>query len=279
MEKIKGNIYVETEYLGCNPSFIVTAHGIVMIDSPLKFVEALQWKKEIQKHGGVAYIINTDHHLDHSLGNYLYDGDLILHEGTMKKYLAKGRIESAKAFIKLMDPPSEHLMEQYYIKKPKFAYRGKMNLYLEGEIFELIHISGHTEDETLVYLPMKKVIFTGDNVCTLGIPNLTESFPLEWLGALATLEEMDIEILVPGHGKIGNKDSIKEFRTELQALINEINKKIDEGLTRDDIMREVTYEDKIHVHYPPATSEKYCQMTKMSIGRLYDVLIGCPGRK
>ena len=51
MERIKDTIYVETEFLGCNPSFIITLDGIVMIDAPQKPQEAFKWKKEIQNPG------------------------------------------------------------------------------------------------------------------------------------------------------------------------------------------------------------------------------------
>jgi len=274
MEKIKDNIYVETEYLGCNPSFVVTSNGIVLIDVPgLKLFEVLEWKKKIEKYGEIAYIINTDHHSDHSAGNCFFNGDLIVHEGTMKKSFDKDRIEGVKKFLKLIDPQSEFLMENYFVKKPKFTYDNKMNIYLGGEIFELIHISGHTQDETIVYMPLKKVLFSGDNVCTSGIPNLSESSPLEWLEAIKSMEEMDVEILVPGHGKIGNKDSIKQFHMELLSLLNRVKEKIDNGFSKEDIVREVKYEDTVHLKYPPGTSERFYQMMKMGIAKLYDALI------
>lgn len=271
MEKIKDTIYVETEYLGCNPSFIVTSNGIVMIDAPgLKLLEALEWKKEIEKYGDITYIINTDHHLDHATGNYFFSGDIIIHEGTMRKLFAKDRIENVKKFLKLTDLQSECFMEHYFIKKPKFNNR--MNIYLGEEMFELIHIRGHTEDETIVYMPLKKVLFSGDNVCTNGIPNLRESFPFEWLEALESMEKMDIDVLIPGHGEIGNKESIKQFRIGLSSLLNRVKEKIDKGFSRDDVVRVVSYEDNIHRKYPPKTSEMFHQMMEMSIARLYDAL-------
>ncbi|MFH1242285.1 MAG: MBL fold metallo-hydrolase [Pseudomonadota bacterium] len=74
MERVRDNIYVETDFVGCNLGFVVTSKGIVMIDTPQKPTDALEWKKEIQKHGEVIYIINTDHHQDHALGNFFYEG-------------------------------------------------------------------------------------------------------------------------------------------------------------------------------------------------------------
>jgi cyclase len=85
MQRLKDNIYIETGFIGCNPGFVSTSEGVVMIDTPQKPSEAFEWRKEIQKHGQVRYIINTDHHRDHALGNTYFDGDIVMHEGTMEK--------------------------------------------------------------------------------------------------------------------------------------------------------------------------------------------------
>ena len=34
MQKISNNAYAETGFQGCNPGFVVTSEGVVMIDSP-----------------------------------------------------------------------------------------------------------------------------------------------------------------------------------------------------------------------------------------------------
>lgn len=269
MEKIKDNIYVETEFLGCNPSFVVTSNGIVMIDTPQKPEEAFKWRKEIQNFGDVAYIINTDHHGDHAIGNYYFDADIILHEGTMKKL----NLEGYKNWVKLIDPKSESIIDHYFIRKPKFIFTNKMMVYMGEDIFELIHVRSHTEDETLIYMPKKKVLFTGDTVCTNGIPSLYECYPSEWLESLQFIEGLDFEVLVPGHGKIGNKNSVKQFRKELTRLISRAQEKIDQGLSRDEIIKELRYEDIVHSKYPPALSAHFDQNMNRNIGRVYDLLI------
>ena len=130
MEKIKDNIYVETEYLGCNPSFVVTSNGVVMIDAPgQKPFEALEWKKEIAKHGDIVYIINTDHHIDHSVGNYFFSGDIIVHEGTMKKLLAEDRMEGLKTFIKMIRALLSILDGDY---GEGILFHKKAQVYLQG---------------------------------------------------------------------------------------------------------------------------------------------------
>jgi cyclase len=283
MQCIKDNIYVETGYLGCNPSFVSTSQGVVMIDTPgqLPF-EALEWKKEIAKHGDVAYLINTDHHIDHCIGNYFFDGDLVVHEGAMKKLLAGDRMEALKSFEKMIGPPSQFLVEiidrgLYFVKKPTFTYRDRVSLSLGDETFDLIPIRAHTECETIVYMPRKKILFTGDNVCTCGLPNMSESCPFEWLEALDLMESMDVEVLVPGHGDLGGKDSIGQFRGELKSLMDRIKEKMDQGVGSEDVVREVRYEDRVHLAYPPAFAERFANHIKNSVRRIYGALAekGC----
>ena len=272
MEKIKENIYVETGFLGCNPGFVVTSNGIVMIDTPQKPREAFQWRKEIHKHGEIAYLINTDHHRDHALGNFFFDGNLIQHEGTMKELMTEAQLEFDKKWFPLIEPESGSIPEHYFRRRPTVTFTDRMTLYVGAEVFELIHIVSHTRDETLVYLPQKKILFTGDTVCTMGLPSVNESYPLKWLEALKMLKTLDIDVLVPGHGAMGNKDSIGKFERDLLALFKRVEEKIVKGFSREDIIREESYDDIVHSKYPPAVSEFFKNGMKLNMGRLYDEL-------
>ncbi len=273
MEKINDNTYTETEFLGCNPSFVVTSEGIVMIDAPQRPDQAFRWRKEIETFGKVAYIINTDHHRDHAIGDYYFSAETIIHEGTMKKLTAPEYVEACRTWVKLLDPQSGPVIDHYFVRKPKFTYTSRMTLYMGKDLFELIHVRSHTADETLVYMPEKKVLFTGDTVCTNGIPSLYESYPLEWLDALQLIEDLDFGVLVPGHGKVGNKDSVRVFQKELKSLINRAQELINQGLDRERIIRDLQYEDVVHSKYPPSVTSHFRQNMGKNIGRLYDALM------
>ncbi|MFC1916679.1 MBL fold metallo-hydrolase [Chloroflexota bacterium] len=93
MKQIITNVYTEDQfsvppnYRGCNPSFVVTSEGIVLIDTPFMPTDALKWRNEINTRGEVHYIINTDYHLDHVTGNFFFPGTVIAHEKT-REYFA-----------------------------------------------------------------------------------------------------------------------------------------------------------------------------------------------
>ncbi|HET9664630.1 MAG TPA: MBL fold metallo-hydrolase [Burkholderiales bacterium] len=87
MQQFTRNVFVETQILGCNHGFVTTSDGIVMIDSPHKPSDALKPKAEIEKHGPLRYIINTEPHGDHWTGNAYFDAPVIAHEGVRRRIL------------------------------------------------------------------------------------------------------------------------------------------------------------------------------------------------
>ncbi|WP_406630795.1 subclass B1 metallo-beta-lactamase, partial [Ornithobacterium rhinotracheale] len=78
-----------------------------------------------------------------------------------------------------------------------------------AEVQIAYHGKGHTEDNIVAYFPKDQVLFGGCLVKELGASkgNLSDAFPQEWP---ATIQEVKrsypkAKIVVPGHGKIGNR--------------------------------------------------------------------------
>ena len=99
MQQLTPNIYVDTQFIipvsgpgpyGCNPSFVVTSEGVVLIDTPALPTYALKWRDEISKRGEIKYIINTEYHPDHISGNYFFPGTVVAHEGVKNENLRFG---------------------------------------------------------------------------------------------------------------------------------------------------------------------------------------------
>ncbi|AFL96616.1 subclass B1 metallo-beta-lactamase [Ornithobacterium rhinotracheale] len=68
---------------------------------------------------------------------------------------------------------------------------------------------GHTEDNIVVYFPKDQVLFGGCLVKELGAGkgNLSDAFPKEWSATIQKVKHAypEAKIVVPGHGKIGDK--------------------------------------------------------------------------
>ena len=60
---------------------------------------------------------------------------------------------------------------------------------------------------------------------------MSGSNPHEWLVVLEKMEELDFEILAPGHGPTGNKENVGEYIGYMTALIAAVQDSIDNGQT------------------------------------------------
>src|SRR4030043_68315 len=103
MEKITEHVYAETTFRGCNSSFVVTAEGVVVIDTPMVPSEAKKWREEIEKYGPIKYVINNEPHNDHVAGNCWMGGTLVAHEGTREE-IKRNRQAELEGQLKWMSP-------------------------------------------------------------------------------------------------------------------------------------------------------------------------------
>jgi len=88
----------------------------------------------------------------------------------------------------------------------------------------LLYTPGHVPSEISVYHPKSKTLFAGDTVYEE--TPLTTRFggPTQWklwIQRLEKLDELDIENIVPGHGRICGKDEIQKNIDYLENLLSQ----------------------------------------------------------
>ncbi len=269
MKQFTPNVHVEDQFSvpplcrGSNWGYITTADGIVMVDTPMVPRTAVKWRDEIAKRGEVRYVINTHHHVDHITGNYFFPGTVVSHEGVRELFSApvttvagSERVEEAlkigrgtMGYICLLvgehDAESLPLLgEDYHLKAPTITFVGKkLNLYLGEHTFELIHLPGHTETHIGVYIPQEKVFFAGDNFTNGTQPSLSHSLPLEWVKSLKEIEAMDIDLVVPGHGEVCDRQEVRRFRLFIQKCIDMVREAIKGGMSKEEAADKLSFED------------------------------------
>ena len=89
MEQVTANVFTITKLRGCNPSFVTTSDGVVVIDTPQLPTQAVAMRKAAESHGPIRYLINTEHHVDHIFGNYFFKGagTVVNHLGLYERFM------------------------------------------------------------------------------------------------------------------------------------------------------------------------------------------------
>src|SRR5580704_12614577 len=64
MRRVGPHSFTEIYYAGCNPSFVETSDGYVMIDTPQQPIDAVRWREMMEEKAPIRYLINTEPHGD-----------------------------------------------------------------------------------------------------------------------------------------------------------------------------------------------------------------------
>ena len=197
------------ENLGNNASFgfVVTSEGVVVIDSGGTFQGArnidLLIKEVTDK--PVVTVINTGGQDHRWLGNGYFKRQAVQIIASEKAVIDQ-RNRSQDQFILLANLVGEEIIQDTDAVYADTSFAEKYEFELGGVIFE-IHHSGqaHTPGDSFVWLPQKKVMFTGDIVYVermLGVG--TQSNSRSWIDVFETMAAYKPLHLIPGHGNPTN---------------------------------------------------------------------------
>lgn len=252
MEQVTPNVFTETGLRGCNPSFVTTSDGVVVIDTPQLPTRAVAMRELAESHGPIRYVINTEHHVDHIFGNYYFKGagTVVHHQGVYDNFmLASPDLDPfayAAEAIPTDDPQGQGIFpdrDEYYRdpNKATVVFTGDLTLRVGGHTFELLHTPGHTPGQVAVHVPEERVVFTGDTVFSECQTWLMTSDVRQWLASLARVAGLDVDHLVPGHGPVTTTRYLATQRAVLIEWVNAVAEAIAKGWSREETIERVNF--------------------------------------
>ncbi|MBI9102727.1 MAG: MBL fold metallo-hydrolase [Spirochaetales bacterium] len=281
MDEVRKGIFVETKTHGCNPAYVITSDGVVVIDTPQLPTKAVKMYEEAKAHGAIKYIINTELHIDHIFGNYYFQDveHIISHQATFDGFMVPDPgfdpFDYAHDAIPRSDPEGEKLFpsrEDYFANphKPDITIDGDATLRVGNKTFQLIHTPGHTPGQLAVVIPEDKIAFVGDTLFHGCQTWLHASNVDQWLESLDKLLDLDVDIIVPGHGPVCNKQEIYVQRAFLMEWVSTIAVAVGKGWSKEKCFKEISFLDR----FPVDIGQEYMgeTVTRNNINSLYDKL-------
>jgi glyoxylase-like metal-dependent hydrolase (beta-lactamase superfamily II) len=123
---------------------------------------------------------------------------------------------------------------------PTETFSGRMSLHVGDQAVELIEVGpAHTKGDVLVHLPAARVAFTGDILFIGSHPIIWEGPVQNWIDACDRLLELDVDVIVPGHGPLTNKEGVRRTKEYWQRLMNVTKNGQAAGASADEITREL----------------------------------------
>ncbi|WP_242606549.1 MBL fold metallo-hydrolase [Protofrankia symbiont of Coriaria ruscifolia] len=143
----------------------------------------------------VSTIVNTHHHGDHLFGNAVFTppATVIAHE--------LARLEAARSGPALRAAFPDVEWGTLPPALPTVTFTDRLSLFVGELRVELIHVGpAHTTNDVIVWIPDRRVLFTGDVVLSGATPFCLMGSVAGTLRAVRTLRDLDAAILICGHG-------------------------------------------------------------------------------
>jgi cyclase len=226
VHSVTPHVFTSTDIRGCNPSYVVTSAGVVVIDTPQLPTRAIAMRREAEEHGPIQYVINTEHHVDHIFGNYWFKGagHVVHHQGVADNFMTPTPDLDPFAYaleaIPTDDPGAADIVpdRDTYYEDPNrgdLVFTGDLEMTVGGTTFHLIHTPGHTPGQVAYRDTRDGTLIAGDAFQTLGgiavAGKIRPLFPLPafatWhkptaLESARTLRELQPSRLAVGHGDV-----------------------------------------------------------------------------
>lgn len=213
----------------------------------------------------VKYLINSHYHGDHVFGNQVFSDTTIVstyvteklckeknkiedyekEEQDMNHYLfqLKNQIDSTEdniikaSLINQYQEMSKVLddLSQLQIVLPSLLFEEKLTITGSERTVKLYCLGGgHSPSDTFMYLPKEKIAFMGDIATeNLHVPIYN---PEEFLTILKRVKQIDINILVPGHGNIADLTLCDTLIEYLSFMTQRAKEALQRKLSREDFI-------------------------------------------
>jgi len=180
----------------------------------------------------LRYVVNTHWHWDHTGGNENYGRSgktIIAHENTYARMSSDQHLDAIN--FEWDQPASPK------VALPVITYNDIATIRFNDLTIRMIHVpNAHTDSDALIHFVEANVVHAGDVYVTVTYPFIDSSTGGSLDGEIAALEKLssmidDETIVIPGHGKISNKDGVVKTLAMLKGMKTIVEKAIANGKT------------------------------------------------
>ncbi|MGZ4617547.1 MAG: MBL fold metallo-hydrolase [Frankiaceae bacterium] len=219
-----------------NAGFLVGSRGVISVDSCSTERRTRAYLDAIREVAGrpVHTLVNTHHHGDHTHGNYLFGAvTIVAHERTRKEVLAAG----LPRWPGVWTGPE---WGDIQLAPPFLTYRDGVDLFVDDLRCEVRHVgvAAHTTNDSVLWLPERSVLFSGDLLFNGGTPFLLMGSLSGALQAVESLHGYGAHTIVPGHGDVCGPEVIDRVLGYLRFLDGVARRGKEAGLSPLEAARE-----------------------------------------
>lgn len=200
----------------------------------------------------ITTVFNTHSNGDHWFGNQLLkDAEIVATAACVEEMRSSGWVTPAAILgvsgmagefgRKIFSPFDWSDFEPTY---PTSTFDKELALDVGGVEVQLLRLGpAHTGGDAIAYVPSTKTLYAGDLLFIGGTPIIWAG-PLEnWVAACDFMHDLDVDVVVPGHGPVTDKQGILQVRHYLEYVGEQAREKFAAGIPADEAARQISLDE------------------------------------
>ena len=268
----------------CNAGIIDLGDKTIVLDPFISPVAARDLKNQAELLTGkpVSIVVNLDLHNDHTNGNQVFVPEAnIISTPNTRRYIqdhfdeefeyfkrngsnelsqinqllstASGDEKTELSMTQLLYRAMTESLPELKMTLPDITIKDTTVIYGSKRRIILIPTGiGHTDGDIVAWLPEDKIIFMSDQLFVKRHPYLGDGNPDSLITNLKQIISLEPVITVPGHGPVGDLNSIYQMIDYVETVQKIVGKEIDKGTDENKILElpvPVKFKDWLHSSY------------------------------
>ncbi|MFC5286619.1 MBL fold metallo-hydrolase [Actinokineospora guangxiensis] len=173
----------------------------------------------------ICWVVNTHHDGDHWWGNQLVSDAMIVSSTAAARVMRHAGPETVVPYLSPdTDPRLRAILEPFDFSGitptyPTITFTGELELTVGARTVRVLEVGpAHTVGDVIIHVPDERVVYAGD-VQVFGGHGVVHCGPIaNCVRACDTILDLDPEFVVPGHGPVGGKAEVRQFRDYLELV-------------------------------------------------------------
>jgi cyclase len=228
-----------------NSVVLITGEGVLVVDTRMHPRDAELLLAEIRKHtdAPVRWVINTQFHGDHHMGNSVFRDEgatIIQHRDT--RAIIQERFD-----FEVGQRPFDQLgydRNEVELVLPDVLFDSELTLELGGVTVELYYLGpGQNEGDTLVYFSHARALHTAGVFHNQSWANTSYTPSMAgWMDVIEKMKSIGAEIYLPPHGELASVRDVDAFAVFLDEIHQGVKQAIADGLSADEMTESLTFD-------------------------------------
>ena len=215
------NIVAQIGAFGGNVTIYLTDEGVILFDSKNERMhDDIVSKVRSLTDQPIKYVVLTHNHADHSGG--------------------AAKMQQIGATLIISEEDRRNMQRGNPPGLPQVTYHERAQIFLGGKEVRLREFCGHTDGDTVAYLPGPRIVIAGDLVTTPDtIPQIVNYGDRgNWTDmgkALDEIAKIDFDFLIAGHGPVLTKQEFLKHRDKVAGIRERLRELNRQGKSQEEI--------------------------------------------